>query len=488
MDSVSQPIPTIERIVLCSDLLSQIPDRRRSYEIQDKLLACLPNAHRILQFQCFDEATGREYKSRTPDCSWVGVVPVGTSPKTPVAHLDQMCELDLKQDIDLSALGSEYDCVILGDLLECLPDPESFLEQLGRITTDDATLLLDLANPSHLYEIERLLNGDAKGEREFLYPGSLRRSFSYRTLCELCMDAGWIPRVADTLVADHPNKRLAKQVLECESSVNIPVELAMGHLFISEYLVQCRKRNTSTESKGTGSLSVVVAQRGGEGQIVSSLRSPGLKEIGAEVIVSRNARSAAEAFENGAKAASNDWIVFCTEDVYFPKGVGYEILRCLSNVPETGYSKVLVGFRGLGVTDANTTEKAGLSVHRRMTWDFPASSKAISIDDCAIVVHRSSELQIDPELGWHLWATDLCLQKLFRTDQPQFADIVRIPILCDGIDEIHLSKAYSASEVKLGSKYPKLAPLCSVASTIQKRIDGSTASVSGSSEPWYGTF
>jgi hypothetical protein len=47
-------------------------------------------------------------------------------------------------------------------------------------------------------------------------------------------------------------------------------------------------------------------------------RSPGLKEVGAEIITVHGAASAAEAYATGASKAVHPWRLMVHQDVYFP--------------------------------------------------------------------------------------------------------------------------------------------------------------------------
>jgi hypothetical protein len=85
----------------------------------------------------------------------------------------------------------------------------------------------------------------------------------------------------------------------------------------------------------------------------------------------------------------------------------------------------------------------------------PATDRAISIADFAVVLHRDSPLALDPSLGRHLWATDLCLQSIYGPTA-HFPQIVRIPILHNSVDDGSLPEGYATSAKLLASKYPSL--------------------------------
>ena len=52
------------------------------------------------------------------------------------------------------------------------------------------------------------------------------------------------------------------------------------------------------------------------------------------------------------------------------------------------------------------------------------------LDELGIILHKNSQLSIDQNLGWHLWATDLCLQAEMMNNKPS-AQLIYIPVFHD---------------------------------------------------------
>jgi hypothetical protein len=109
--------------------------------------------------------------------------------------------------------------------------------------------------------------------------------------------------------------------------------------------------------------------------------------------------------------------------------------------------RTVVGFVGMSGAAAH-----GLCLDRGNWLDWPATENATSIDELAVILHRDTELQIDPALGWHLWATDMCLQA-------ERATIIRVPVHHNShpVPE-HISytvpPAFHESAKVLRAKYP----------------------------------
>jgi hypothetical protein len=88
-----------------------------------------------------------------------------------------------------------------------------------------------------------------------------------------------------------------------------------------------------------------------------------------------------------------------------------------------------------------------------------------------VALHRDARVTIDSALGWHLWATDLCLQ---AADDPQAGDavILEVPLFHNSLNDFSLSRTYFASAYRLARKYPQV-----------KRIDTLCSSIDRSSPP-----
>jgi hypothetical protein len=193
--------------------------------------------------------------------------------------------------------------------------------------------------------------------------------------------------------------------------------------------------------------------------------SPGLHEVDARVISVRRATSAADALERALEHVHEDWVLLCHQDVYFARSFGTRLAALLDTVDAQQRSRTLIGFAGLGV-DAATQRHghAGFVIDRSSRFDHPASTAALSIDELALVLPRESLLRIDPALGWHLWATDLCLQAICA--HRFFARIVRLPLFHNSHTDHTLPAAFHASAATLTAKYPDFGPIHTLCGTI----------------------
>jgi 2-polyprenyl-3-methyl-5-hydroxy-6-metoxy-1,4-benzoquinol methylase len=442
--------------------------------LNEKLYAAVPPARRIIEFGCAGGRLGERYKQAHPAAFWVGVDIEAQALSFASGRLDATYCINIDEELSneqfTSTVGGEFDCVVFGDLLEHLKYPARFLEKLKSITTHDATIVCCVPNMAHISVIERMLMGDISYDSNGLLDETHLRFFSPRSLFKLLLDSGWLPHLQDAYLVNVPNNRLVEGVLGAAKSIGLPRSTAARQLLTYQMIVRCCKSPVETVETQTPPLpvfSVIVAATDDAQLDLNVLRSPGLKEAHAEVILVRNAASAAEAFTVGARSACSPWLLFCHQDVYFPRGSGSAIASLLSRVPVAETRGSIIGFAGLAL-DGEQGGRAGLVVDRTALFDHPATGRAISIDEFCVALRRDTEHSIDPTLGWHLWATDLCLQALYRSGGANFASIARIPLLHNSTNDGVLSASYHRSETRMLAKYPHLSGIASLKSTMMR--------------------
>ncbi len=437
--------------------------------LNEKLYAAIPAAGRVLEFGCARGRLGERYKQAHPDAFWAGVDINEQALAVAAKRLDATYRLNVDDGL-ADDFGGKFDCIVFGDLLEHLKHPAEFLTKLRQLTTPDATLVCCVPNMGHISVIEQMLMGDISYDRQGLLDETHLRFFSHRSLFKLLLDAGWLPDLQDIYVVDHAHRGLGKGMVKAAGELGVPPAAALRHLFTYQMIVRCSKdadRQREAADAPDGLFSVIVPVTNETQLQLNVLRSPGLREVNAEVILVRNAASAAEAYAAGAKHASSPWRLYCHQDVYFPQGAGKTIQSLLADVPEAGSASQVVGFAGLG-QDGEHVKKAGLVVDRVSLFDFPGSSRAISIDEFCVALHRDVEYSIDASLGWHLWGTDLCLQAIHRKEGARFASIVRAPLFHNSTSGGALPASYHQSEVTILAKYPHLPGISSLNSTIEQ--------------------
>ena len=160
-------------------------------------------------------------------------------------------------------------------------------------------------------------------------------------------------------------------------------------------------------------------------------------------------------------------MLLCHQDVYFPHGFGHRLNALLAGIAPDEARRTLIGFAGMGVNrQTQGIDPAGFVIDRRHRFDHPASEAAVSIDELALVVARDSIHRIDPQIGWHLWATDLCLNAICT--HKVFPRIVRLPLFHNSSNDFRLPAAFYESAARLAAKYPGFRPITTLCGTIDE--------------------
>jgi 2-polyprenyl-3-methyl-5-hydroxy-6-metoxy-1,4-benzoquinol methylase len=459
--------------------------------LNEKLLIAIPPSQKVLELGCAAGRLGEKYKQLHPEATWVGVDINPEALQQAARRLDATFQINLDDEL-LDAVGNGYDCVVMGDLLEHLKQPETLLENLVRITRADASLACCAPNMAHVSVFERMLLGDLYYDDQGLLDRTHLRFLSCSSLFKMLLDAGWLPTLHDSYNVGHAQPALLEKLIEAARLLSVPRSTANRLLSTYQMVLQCKKRS-DTASHGVGAAFSIVVPVTNETQLhLNILKSPGLAEVNAQVLLCRGTNSAADAFQWAVGHAVSPWLILCHQDVYFPKGCGRMIARILSEVSESEAPRTILGFAGLTVeqsTNQLQLAKAGLLVDRVNLFDHPESKSAITIDEFAVVLHRNSRYRIDPRLRWHLWATDLCLQAIFDEQKRTRARVLRVPLFHNSLNDGSLPSAFFESARVLAFKYPQLAcipTLCGVLPGLQLMRPGdapSTSVVPGESAP-----
>jgi hypothetical protein len=140
--------------------------------------------------------------------------------------------------------------------------------------------------------------------------------------------------------------------------------------------------------------------------------SPAINKENLQVIIKRDYRSAALAYNEAIDEATNDIIIFVHSDIYFPdtwfsslrkalsclenEKVNWGVLGCFGTREEQGKG------RGFGRVYSNGWGNVGLEINR--------PEPVQTLDEIVLVIRKSSGLRFDPTLPhFHMYGTDICM-------------------------------------------------------------------------------
>ncbi len=431
-----------------------------------KLLAAIPHdAKRVLELGCANGRLGQRFKESHPHTTWWGVDLSAEAAATAAPHLDRVFTLDL-DSADLAVLGRGFDVIVIGDLLEHLRRPQAVLEALYDLSAAGAQIVCCLPNMAHVSVIERLIAGDISYDPVGLLDQTHVRFFSPGSAFKTFLDAGWLPHMEEQYRVEMPQTQFAARLLDAAMALGLPRETALRNMGLYQMILVCRKWPMQALALVGGQaatpvpFSVIVPVNRPWQYELNIARSPGLQEVQAEVIAVQGASSAAEAYRMGAARAQHAWHVMAHQDVYFPVGTGYALAQQLGAMDAAGLQQVPIGFAGLDAVgdvggQAGGVRHAGMVIDRRALFWHGRSSGAVSLDELAICLHRDSAVAIDSTLGWHLWATDLCLQAQALAGRP-IAQILDVPLFHNSVGDYQVPAEFNDSAARLLDKYPQL--------------------------------
>jgi hypothetical protein len=358
--------------------------------------------------------------------------------------------------------GAGFDLIVLPEGLAALEEPLAALRSVAAAATPDATLCL--AQPNHATPalLQRWLEADLTDDDGTLATrhGSLG---SMPSAYKLLMDSGWMPTLAATVAGEPAHPTLQAALVAAAGALQVPATTAMQRFGAARLIVHARRSFAADEPPAGAAparaLFDVVVPTTRDRQLRANVEcSPGLRETAARIVSVRRAPHPAAAIEIAREHTSADWLLLCHQDVYFASGFGGRLNALLAAISADERPRTLIGFAGIGVDKTQQgLAPAGFVIDRTTRADWCASDQAVSIDELAIVVARDSVHRLDPALGWHLWATDLCLTAI--TQHRVFPRIVRMPLFHNSVTDHTLPAAFHASAARLAAKHPDWGPI-----------------------------
>lgn len=430
----------------------------------------MPAAARVLELGSADDELANAYRQRHPACAW---------------HAELLSPLGMDDDAPLPH-GGDFDLIVVHDCLQRVADPLRLLRRLGALAAPAAQLFADFRNDAQLTALQRLVEGDLS-RADGAVP--LRHAYSPPSFYKLLMDAGWMPHQAAAFAGSAPDERVAAAALLMAETLGVPRATARQRLSTGRVLVQAQRSfaDIAPAVDRVARFAVVVPTTRDTQLELNVGVSPGLHEVDAPVFTYRNAASPAEALEQSLAHVDRDWVLLCHQDVYFPAGFGERLNAVLDAVPAAERDSTLIGFAGMAVNEtADGYAKAGFVIDRAHRFDHSASLRGLSIDELAIVVSRRSVHRIDPAMGWHLWATDLCLAAICR--HKVFPRIVRLPLFHNSLNDYQLPQAFHHSARVLAAKYPAFGPIHTLCGVIGAAPAAPTTAEGADAEPVSGNL
>jgi 2-polyprenyl-3-methyl-5-hydroxy-6-metoxy-1,4-benzoquinol methylase len=176
----------------------------------------------VLELGCGSGATGALALGQGKCGTWVGIERHGAAASQAARVLTEVIVGDV-DSLDIPCAEASFDLLLMGEVLEHLPDPEATLRRLVRFLKPGGEALASTPNIGHWRIIVGLLAGrfdyEAQGVMDrthlkWFTPRSLKRAFEQAGLAEVSVQAlGWKPH-SRALTAALPLRELLWRQIE----------------------------------------------------------------------------------------------------------------------------------------------------------------------------------------------------------------------------------------------------------------------------------
>lgn len=396
------------------------------------LVAALPLTTRILAIACPDKL-GALYRSRHPDACWTDTTVAG-----------------------LASLPAD-ELATAGLIVCCTLPPgeagEGLLQRLAQATSPTVSLCICVHNLGYAPALLDALTGD--------YEHQCSTAASISSVTRSLLATGWLGALVHHGTFQPVPAAQWSSLMALSRQLRVPPRMAALRLSTPLLTFAARKLESAPASPPGGtppSVSVIVASNNRSQLKKNILASPGLLKMEAELIIVEGAQSAADAFEAGRARANNEWLWFSHQDVYFPPDAADRFASAIARIPDRHRRHAVlgvVGIDGMNKDRSGAPHFSGTIADRYFAMQLAPSDDACGLDELLVILHRETPLRIDPTLGWHLWAADLCVQA--RETAPEMPPrVICMPVYHNSHSDSHLSPAYWDSVRRFFAKYPAL--------------------------------
>jgi SAM-dependent methyltransferase len=424
----------------------------------ERLLGAVPSAAaRILEVGCARGRLGHELKRQDHRRHVAGVELDPDAAKVAGERLDKVFVLDVQAETPPVEPGS-LDCIIFGDVLEHLVDPEDVLRRYRELLAPDGLALVSVPNIQHFSIVKSLLRGDFMYQPSGLLDSTHLRFFTYMSFAKLMLDAGFLPRIEDRIRSGEAGP-LVEAAAPLLTHCRVHPDAALEPLDTFQYIVSGRKLPDTPSRFASTPITFVACVNDDDQLEANLLRSPCL-EPGTphEVILMRGQASAADGFNTALEKARHDLVVFVQQDLYLPRGWDRRFLEQLRTA-ERRFARIgVAGVFGYSFGPDGKTD-LGRVLDRQLLHDMPAPlpASADGLDEIVLAVRRDTALRFDPSLGFHLYGADLCLAAR-RQGLP--IAVVDAPCLHNSLFA-YLPPDFHRARERLLAKWPEVRPLYS---------------------------
>ncbi|HZU37236.1 MAG TPA: methyltransferase domain-containing protein [Gemmataceae bacterium] len=425
------------------------------------LLEVVPaSALHILDVGCAEGRLGEALKRQDPTRTVFGIEREPSVAARAAGRLDRVFAIDVEAEIPPLEPGS-LDCILYGDVLEHLVDPEAVLRRCRTLLAPGGIILCSVPNAQHHSVLAALARSDFQYTDAGLLDVGHLRFFTYSTIIKLLLDAGFAPAIVADVPIPASQARL-KALIPFLTHLGLHPERTRRYLDAYQYIVRgdllpYTDEANSGNSEAEQPLSFVVCASDEATLESNLLASPCLREpVGHEVLAIRGCPNAAAGLNRGLASATHDLVVCVHQDVYLPRGWPARFLAQYREAKRALGPIGVAGVYGVSLVDG-AVQRAGRVVDRdRLLSEKPALPTEVdTLDELLLAVPKSTPFQFAPSLGFHLYGADICLAA-----RQQGLKAVALDALCfHHSKSVGLPPAFRPSAEVFARKWAKQLPI-----------------------------
>lgn len=373
----------------------------------EALLDAVPaSAKSILEVGCGEGLLGGRLLANDRQRAVFGIERDAEVAKRAGQRLTKVFTLDV-ESCEVPLPDGTMDCILYGDVLEHLIDPEGVIRRHRRLLKPGGIILCSVPNVQHHSVIAGILRGDFQYQQMGILDATHLRFFTYATFIKLLLDTGYSPALVQAELPPCP-----ADFLDAAAPLLRRFGLHPGrtgrYLGTYQYLFRGTPYTGFDEAANEPEdpLSFVVCVNDQQTLTDCLLSSPCLAPGSPhEVVPIWGCASAAEGLNRGLVQAKNPIVVFVHQDVYLPEGWPRRFLQQYRQAERLGPLGVV------GVFGVTSTGWAGRVVDREQMLvhgeRLPAAVE--TLDEVLLALPKDTPLRFDPALGFHFYGSDICV-------------------------------------------------------------------------------
>lgn len=378
--------------------------------INQPLAAAVPeSALRILEVGCGQGSLGAALKAKNPARTVLGLEIDPAAAAKARTVLDDVFVMDVTRETPPIPPGS-LDCILYGDVLEHLLDPEAVLRQHRDLLSPTGKILCCIPNIQHHSVLCALLRGDFQYTSAGLLDATHLRFFTYATIYKLLLNAGYAPSLLNRIESPAAPEfsQAAEPLLKL---LGLHPQRTAKYLAAYQYIFEGKPYVTARPARPVPPLSFVTCaanQAVLEANLLSSpCLAPGSPH---EVIVTRNCANAAEGLNRGLAAARNEVVICLHQDVWLPQDWPRRFWQQYDLASALHGTIGVAGVYGVSLHQG-AVRRVGHVVDRDyLLWETPPLPALVdTLDELLLAVRKDSGFRFDPSLGFHFYGADICL-------------------------------------------------------------------------------